>query len=845
MTALAAEHIRRWREHPAQFVRDVFKVTPDPVQEDVLEAFPTNQRIAMKASKGVGKLQPKSMVLDTPAGMRLWGELKAGDYVFAEDGSQTRIVATYDNGVVPLYRVTFNDGSSTLCGAEHLWKVRGANERARKYDKPYQRTSGSVRWVVLTTQEIINRGVRVKNGRWSGRQFEIPQHGPAQYPKAYQLLDPYVLGVWLGDGDKRGHKYTGIDKEVENEIVARGYKIGAETKNGQTRTIIGLVSQLRPLGVIGCGSHERFIPASYRHASIQQRMDLLSGLMDTDGFIASWGHMEFDTTSRQLADDVIWLARSLGGVAFLQKTVKKPFYYSKDRKKIAGRDCYRVTLRTHFNPFKITRKAERWKPADNKSKQRYLTRYIDRIDPVPAEDSMCIEVEHPSRCYLANDFIVTHNTTCEAWLAWNFLLTRPHPKIAATSISGDNLRDNLWTEMALWQNKSELLKAAFVWNKERIFSRDHPETWWMSARQWSKTADKNAQSNTLAGLHADYIMFILDESGGIPEAVMASAEAALSSCKEGHIVQAGNPTHLEGPLYRACTSERRLWYVVEVSGDPDDPKRSPRVSVQWAREQIEKYGRDNPWVLVNVFGKFPPASLNTLIGPDEVQAAMKRSYREAEYEQSARVLGVDVARMGDDSSVIFPRQGLQAFNPLQYRNIDGTVGAGLVVRKWVDWDADACFVDDTGGFGSSWIDNMRRLGKDPIGIHFSQTGSTRYYNKRAEMAFECTQWVKDGGAIPNIPELLAAMTQTTYTFQGDKLIIEPKDAIKVKLGYSPDHFDSLMLTFAHPVQRIERTPFAARGAGHSSRYDPLSREVIKADMDVSQHLSNYRYDPKS
>ena len=173
-----------------------------------------------------------------------------------------------------------------------------------------------------------------------------------------------------------------------------------------------------------------------------------------------------------------------------------------------------------------------------------------------------------------------------SWLAWNFLLTRPSPKIAATSISGDNLRDGLWTEMAKWRENSPILKELFVWQKERIFLKESPETWWMSARQWSKSADPNSLGNTLAGLHADYIMFELDEAGGMPDAIMASAEAALSSCKEGHIVIAGNPTHLEGPLFRACkTGERGMWYVKEISSDPDDPVRSPRVSIQWQRNK--------------------------------------------------------------------------------------------------------------------------------------------------------------------------------------------------------------------------------------------------------------------
>src|SRR5258707_14863759 len=126
----------------------------------------------------------------------------------------------------------------------------------------------------------------------------------------------------------------------------------------------------------------------------------------------------------------------------------------------------------------------------------------------------------------------------------------------------------------------------------------------MPARSWSKPADRAQQGSTLAGLHADNVLFILDESGGIPDSVMASAEAALSSCKEGHIVQAGNPTHLSGPLYRASKdrrSEGGRWLVIEITGDPDNPMRSPRVNADWAREQIKIYGRDNPWVAVNVF----------------------------------------------------------------------------------------------------------------------------------------------------------------------------------------------------------------------------------------------------
>jgi phage terminase large subunit len=827
MSKVAVEALKRWREHPDIFVREVFKVTPDPWQDDVLKAFPHNQRLAMKACKGPGKAQPVSLQFYTPDGLRKWGDLKPGDMVFAEDGTPTRIRGVYDRGVLPMFRVVFDDGSFTVVCGEHLWKVKGRTERRHNH------------WTVIDTNEIIRRGVREKNGRWAGRHFEIPQQGAAQFMCANLPVDPYLFGIWLGDGTRKGFTYTSADPQITDEIRNRGYDVKVQTWAGSgaasTVSVYGQSDNLRSTGVIDLGSHERYIPEIYKISAVNQRIDLLRGLMDSDGNIGTDSHTEFSTTSRRMADDIIWLVRSLGGVA-IEKKVKRGRYRNDNNDIVECRDCYRVTVTTPFCPFLLERKKERW----HKPQQRYLTRYIDRIEPLPAEPALCIEVEHPSSCYLTNDFIVTHNTAILAWLAWNFLLTRPSPKIAATSITADNLADNLWAELSKWQQKSELLTKMFTWTKTRIFANEAPQTWFMSARSWSKSATPEEQGNALAGLHADYIMFLLDESGGIPEAVMAAAEAALSSCKEGHLVQAGNPTHLEGPLYRACTTERRLWHITEITADPDDPKRTPRVSVQWAREQIEKYGKDNPYVLINVYGRFPPSSINALIGPDEVKEAMKRYYRPQDYSQSARVIGVDVAREGLDSTVIFCRQGLTAFPPVQHRNIDGTQGAGIIARKWQEWDADGVFVDNTGGFGSSWIDNLNRLGFAPIGVHFSSKANDRqYFNKRTEMACECVNWVRKGGALPDVPELLADMVNTTYTFKGDKMIVEPKEVIKEKLGRSPDWFDSLMLTFAEPLVRKGLNHNTGQG-GHVFEYNPLSRQhIIPATQPQSQHRIDY------
>lgn len=460
-------------------------------------------------------------------------------------------------------------------------------------------------------------------------------------------------------------------------------------------------------------------------------------------------------------------------------------------------------------------------------KPQVMVREVFGATPDPWQDDALEAFPHSPR--LALKASKGPGKTClEAWLAWNFLLTRPHPNIAATSISADNLRDNLWKEMAVWRNKSPLIQNAFEWQKERIFARDHPETWFMSARSWAKAANADQLGNTLAGLHSDYILFLLDESGGMPVPILQSAEGALSSCLEGHIVQAGNTNSLEGALYDACVKHAAMWKVIVISGDPDDPKRSSRVSESWAREMIKAYGRESPFIKVMILGEWPAASLNALIGPDEVEAAMKRCYREFEYQHGAKILGVDVAREGDDSSIIFPRQGLVAFPVQQFRNIDSIQGAGAVARKWNDWQADACFVDNTGGFGSGWIDGLRQLGKTPIGVQYAGEAhnSALYVNKRAEMYFDAVQWIKQGGQLPPYPELTAALTQTTYTHRGDRLLLEPKEAIKVKIGYSPDHADALVQTFAEPVAPRNPTIRIPRQRVQVE-YDPYADDRIR------------------
>lgn len=420
-----------------------------------------------------------------------------------------------------------------------------------------------------------------------------------------------------------------------------------------------------------------------------------------------------------------------------------------------------------------------------------------------------------------------------AWCGWNFLLCYAdpfeHPKGAAMSVTADNLADNLWPEFSKWQTRSELLTSQFQWTKSRIFSKLHPETWFISARAFPKTADAEEQGRTLSGLHSKYILYLIDESGDINPAVLKSAEQGLSTGPIfGKILQAGNPTSHTGMLYASVTTLRDQWFGITITGDPDDPRRSKRIDINWARKQIQTYGRDNPWVMAYILGLFPPSSINTLLGPDEVAAAIARRYKSSEYEYSQKRLGVDVARFGDDSTILCPRQGLRCFKMAEMRNARSTEVAARVINAKSKWKSEMEFIDGTGGYGAGVIDAMIVGGYSPQEINFSgRSNDPRYFNKRSEMWFEMAEWVKRGGWLPNDPTLAKELTAPTYTFQNGKLRLEEKEQIKDRLGFSPDRADALGLTFALPEMPAS-LPFPANMLQPKvnmaiTEYDPLEQ----------------------
>lgn len=220
---------------------------------------------------------------------------------------------------------------------------------------------------------------------------------------------------------------------------------------------------------------------------------------------------------------------------------------------------------------------------------------------------------------------------------------------------------------------------------------------------------------------------------------------------------------------------------------------------------------------------FAASAYDRLITIDLVNSAMEKSPLSGkELQDTPKVMGIDVARFGDDSCVIFRRQGRMTWKPDQYNNIDNMTFASIIAKKIEEWKPDVVFVDS--GRGEGVIDRLRQLGYNDRVVEVPFGGraikETRYINKRAEMWDECRIWLEQGGILPYLPKLRTELTTPTYTFDAkNRIKLESKESMKEKTGRSPDIADALCLTFAAPAT-LSRNFLAKRkrGAGKMRKY---------------------------
>lgn len=371
-----------------------------------------NSKITLiKGINGSGKAQPLNSYIKVPGGWELMKNIKVGSMVIAKDGSVTKVNGVFPQGKKDIFKLTFRDGRTTRCTGDHLWKV-------------YLNNKYPVESKILTTLEIIKilNNNKLKTTNKTFVWIDLPDSEMNEDKLLH--IDPYILGVLLGDGCLRG---SGVichpDKFIMDKIRSKletGISVSVRNMGDNhclTYSIISnkpsncnqLTNYLRDYGLMDKLTHEKFIPEEYLYASHNQRLELLQGLMDTDGTIDKQGISSYCTTSYILAKQVQYLIRSLGGIASI--SIRNPFFTNSHGEKQAGGIAYQINIRYKKPSELFTLPKKQIRTNGNNQYSPNLKLCLFSIEEDGIEEAQCISIDHPSHLYITDDFIVTHNTS--------------------------------------------------------------------------------------------------------------------------------------------------------------------------------------------------------------------------------------------------------------------------------------------------------------------------------------------------------------------------------------------------------------------------------------------------
>jgi intein/homing endonuclease len=378
--------------------------------------------IFLAGPAGTSKAQPISEPVLTPSGWKQMGSLKVGDKVCCPDGESSTILEIHEQGVKDVYKITFQDGSHTHCCIDHLWFTQTYNDRnattkinSKKIKKP---RAGSVK----SLKEII---ATLKNSNGKLNHY-IPVTQAVNFEENSHVIHPYLMGILIGDGCLvQKVTFSTSDKEILNNFeskIPNGYSIvKQDSKYDFSIKGVGnkniFLDEIRRLN-LNTKSYTKFIPEEYLFDSIPNRIELLQGLMDSDGHVSSrsGSTILYTTVSEDLAKNVKNLVQSLGGVASIRSD--RNYYTYKGVKKL-GHVYFslNISLPENITPFKLKRKLDKFKPRI----KYFPRRIISEIELVKKEECQCILIDHQDHLYLTNDYIVTHNTYLSVYASLNIL----------------------------------------------------------------------------------------------------------------------------------------------------------------------------------------------------------------------------------------------------------------------------------------------------------------------------------------------------------------------------------------------------------------------------------------
>lgn len=417
-----------------------------PFQKVSVEYSNHRDSIFITDQMGLGKCLSINSIVFTPLGKRKIGSIRVGDKVIGSNGQPTSVIGVYPQGIKDLYRVTFNDNSSVLCCKEHLWSVSSRNNH---------------KYITLTTAQLMNSDgiVNIKGTghnknkfyeiktyykeRNGNNKWHIPIINPIKFEQCDSLpISPYLLGLLIGDGSMFKSIRFEVHKDDFDELLStipnELYNETKPQKNNRIASFFRIRNKLKKLGLFGKYSHEKFIPKNYKYSSIDNRLSILQGLMDSDGTAGKYC-TEYCTTSKQLANDVQELVETLGGIARLKTKIPTYIYKNEKRK---GRKAYRLNIKLPSNMelFRLYRKRSQ----HNKSTKYPVKRYIKDISFEKRSEAVCISVDSVDQLYATDHCILTHNTV-------QAISILQHKDIfPALIIVPANLRENWQREFNSW-----------------------------------------------------------------------------------------------------------------------------------------------------------------------------------------------------------------------------------------------------------------------------------------------------------------------------------------------------------------------------------------------------------
>ena len=394
---------------------------------DMLEAEKVNQHLERNVIEVAplafmrGRAQPLDRRVLTPSGFRTIGSLRVGDLVIGSDGQPTPVLGVYPQGRKEVFRVRTEDGAETLACAEHLWFVRTRDDR--RHGKAGR---------VVETREMVGR-LR----RHHQRLFELPLlNAPAQFEPQDVPIEPYALGLLLGDGcltTSTTPSFATADPELADALEAALPGIELKRKSNVDyvlRHIDGgrggviasnpVTTALRELGLAGTRSRTKFVPDPYLHNSPDVRLAVLQGLLDSDGGPVSQRgrtcRIQYTTCSKRLADDVLFLVRSLGGVAYRRRRAAagRPPGRANGRPVRHRSDAFIFDIRlpAGLAPFRLGSKRDLYEDEGGGRPMRL----VESIEPAGESETVCIQVGSADSLYVTDDFLVTHNTLNDSFI---------------------------------------------------------------------------------------------------------------------------------------------------------------------------------------------------------------------------------------------------------------------------------------------------------------------------------------------------------------------------------------------------------------------------------------------